>query len=75
VVAVVGVLGHLALGFLVVRHVVGEAWVAPVQNDALELRFPVELPTLLELARVAPVAAPGVLHDPEAFAVFVVAPA
>lgn len=75
VVAVVGVFGHFALGFFVVRHVVGEAGREAVDLDALELRLRVELPALLEVARVAPVASPGVLHDPEADAVLVVAPA
>jgi len=74
VVAVVGVLGHLALGFLVVRHVVLKVGFA-VDLDHLEGRLRVEGPALLELARVAPVAAPGVLHDPEAYAVLVLAPA
>lgn len=74
VVTVVGVFRHFALRFFVEWHVVREGRGA-VDLEALELRLGVERPALFELARIAPVAPPRVLHDPEAFAVVVVAPA
>lgn len=74
VVAVVRVFGHLALRFFVLRHVVDEV-AAAVDLESLEGRLRVERPALFELAGIAPVATPRVLHDPEACAVLVVAPA
>lgn len=73
-VTVVGVFGHLALRFLVERHVVREG-LGAADLDAAEGSFGVERPALFVLAVVAECAAPGVLHDPETLAVLVVAPA
>lgn len=73
-VSVVGVFGHLALRFLVERHVVREG-LGAADLDAAEGSLGVERPALFVLAVVAVFAAPGVLHDPKACAVLVVAPA
>lgn len=73
-VSVVGVFGHLALRFLVERHVVGEG-LGAADLDAAEGSLGVEGPALLVLAVIAECAAPGVLHYPEALAVLIVAPA
>lgn len=73
-VSVVGVFGHLALRFLVERHVVREG-LGAADLDAAKGSLGVERPALFVLAVVSECAAPGVLHDPESLAVLVVAPA
>lgn len=75
VVGIVRVLGVLALGFLVERHVVLKPVRVRVHLHVVDLSLGIVVPTLLVLARVTPVAPPGVLHDPISGAGLVMPPA